>query len=224
VLKITEYAERLLQDLDQVDWSESLKTMQREWIGKSEGAEVDFDVHGHAGTKVRVFTTRPDTLFGASFLVLSPEHPLVAKVTTPAQRAAVDAYQKAAASKSELERTDLQKDKTGVWTGAYAQNPLFPAGDVRGRIPIWIADYVIVTYGTGAIMAVPAGDERDFAFAKKFGLPIPGIFAPQTGDAARDAKIAAGEECCTDDVPFGRAEHQRRCRSPASAWPRRSAP
>ncbi|MBL8725856.1 MAG: leucine--tRNA ligase [Planctomycetes bacterium] len=207
VLRITEYAERLLGDLAPLDWSESLKTMQREWIGKSEGAEVDFAVAGSAGVVVRVFTTRPDTLFGASFLVLSPEHPLVAQVTTPAQREAVQAYQKAAASKSELERTDLAKDKTGVWTGAYAQNPLFAADDPRGRIPVWIADYVIVTYGTGAIMAVPAGDERDFAFARKFGLPIPGIFAPQTGDAARDARIAAGEECCTEDVPFAAHNH-----------------
>ncbi len=207
VLKITDYAERLLQDLGEVDWPESLKTMQREWIGKSEGAEIDFDVHGHAGTKIRVFTTRPDTLFGASFMVLAPEHPLLAQITTPQQRAAVDAYQRAAASKSELERTDLQKDKTGVFTGAYAQNPLFAAGDPRGRIPVWIADYVIVTYGTGAIMAVPAGDERDFAFAQKFALPIPGIFAPSPsqvgGDTARAARIATGAECCSDDVPFG---------------------
>jgi leucyl-tRNA synthetase len=131
VLKITDYAERLLTDLEPLDWSESLKTMQREWIGKSEGAEIDFDVAGHAGTKIRVFTTRPDTLFGASFMVLSPEHPLVATITTPAQKAAVEAYQKAAASKSELERTDLAKDKTGVWTGAYAHNPLFAANDPR---------------------------------------------------------------------------------------------
>ena len=203
VLKITDYAERLLTDLDGVDWSESLKTMQREWIGKSEGAEIDFDVAGHAGTRIRVFTTRPDTLFGASFMVLSPEHPLVASITTAAQRGAVDAYQKAAAAKSELERTDLAKDKSGVWTGAYAHNPAFAANDPKGRIPVWIADYVIVTYGTGAIMAVPAGDERDFAFATKFGLPVPGIFAPQTGDAVRDARIAAGAECCSDDVPFG---------------------
>ena len=202
VLKITEYAERLLSELDRVDWSESLKTMQREWIGKSEGAEVDFDVHGHAGTKIRVFTTRPDTLFGASFMVLSPEHPLVGQITAPQQRDEVAAYVRAASTKSELERTELQKDKTGVFTGAYAQNPLFAANDPKGRIPVWIADYVIVTYGTGAIMAVPAGDERDFAFARKFGLPIPGIFAPKTGDAARDAKIAKGEECCSDDVPF----------------------
>jgi leucyl-tRNA synthetase len=202
MLRITAYAERLLADLDGLDWSDSLKAMQREWIGRSEGAEIDFAVEGAPGTAIRVFTTRPDTLFGASFLVLSPEHPLVAAVTAPAQRAAVEAYQRAAAGKSELERTELAKDKTGVWTGAFAHNPLFAAGDPRGRLPIWIADYVIVTYGTGAIMAVPAGDERDFAFAKKFGLPIPGIFAPRTGDAARDARIAAGEECCTDDVPF----------------------
>ncbi len=202
VLKITEYAERLLGDLDGLDWSESLKTMQREWIGKSEGAEIDFDVLGHAGTKVRVFTTRADTLFGASFLVLSPEHPLVASITAPAQRGAVVDYQKTAASKSELERTELAKEKSGVWTGAHAHNPLFAADDPKGRIPIWIADYVIVTYGTGAIMAVPAGDERDFEFATKFGLPIPGIFAPQTGDAERDGRIARGEVCCPDEAPY----------------------
>jgi leucyl-tRNA synthetase len=202
LLKITDYAERLLQELETVDWSESLKTMQREWIGKSEGAEIDFDVVGHAGARIRVFTTRPDTLFGASFMVLAPEHPLVGKVTVAAQRAAVDAYVKAAAAKSELERTELAKDKTGVFTGAFAHNPLFAEGDPRGRLPIWIADYVIVTYGTGAIMAVPAGDERDFAFAQKFALPVPPIFAPHSDDKARDARIAAGAECCSDDVPF----------------------
>jgi len=202
VLKITDYAERLLQDLDGLQWSDSLKAMQREWIGKSEGAEVDFDVVGHEGTRLRVFTTRPDTLFGASFMVLAPEHPLVATITTAAQGAAVDAYKKAAASKSELERTDLAKDKSGVFTGAFAQNPLFAADDPKGRMPVWIADYVIVTYGTGAIMAVPAGDERDFEFAQKFGLAIPGIFAPKTGDAVADAAVAAGERCCTDEVPY----------------------
>lgn len=202
MLKITDYAERLLADLDGLDWSESLKAMQREWIGKSEGAEIDFDVDGVAGTRIRVFTTRPDTLFGASFLVLSPEHPLVGAVTTPARRAAVQAYQQAAAAKSELERTDLAKEKTGVPTGGFAHNPLFAPDDPRGRIPIWIADYVIVTYGTGAIMAVPAGDERDFVFARKFGLPVPGIFAPDSGDAAKDAAIAAGEACCADEAPY----------------------
>jgi leucyl-tRNA synthetase len=203
VLKITDYAERLIADLERLDWSESLKTMQREWIGRSEGAEIDFDVEGTAGARIRVFTTRPDTLFGASFMVLSPEHPLVAQITTPAQRDAVAAYQRTAAAKSELERTDLAKDKSGVFTGAYARNPLFAADDPRGRLPVWIADYVIVTYGTGAIMAVPAGDERDFAFARAYGLPIPGIFAPRTGDAERDARIAAGQECHSDDAPFG---------------------
>ncbi len=202
VLKITDYAERLLSDLDGLQWSEAMKTMQREWIGKSEGAEIDFQVAGHEGEKIRVFTTRPDTLFGASFMVLSPEHPLVAKITTAPQRAAVEEYVRAAASKSELERTELQKDKTGVFTGAFAHNPLFAADDERGRIPVWIADYVIVTYGTGAIMAVPAGDERDFAFAQKFGIPVPGIFAPDTGDAERDQKVRQGELCCADEAPY----------------------
>jgi leucyl-tRNA synthetase len=201
VLKITEYAERLLQDLDGLDWSESLKTMQREWIGKSEGAEIAFDVEGRSD-RLKVFTTRADTLFGASFMVLAPEHPLVGEITAPEQQAAVDGYIKAAAAKSELERTDLAKDKTGVFTGAYARNPLFAADDPKGRVPIWIADYVIVSYGTGAIMAVPAGDGRDFEFAQKFGIDIPGIFAPETGDAEADARVAAGEEVCTDEAPY----------------------
>ncbi|HEB54625.1 MAG TPA: leucine--tRNA ligase [bacterium] len=208
MLKITAYAERLLQDLDGLDWSESLKTMQREWIGRSEGAEIEFDVDGH-DARLRVFTTRPDTLFGASFMVLAPEHELVDAITTSEQRQAVADYVKAAAAKSELERTDLAKDKSGVFTGAYAHNPLFAEGDPKGRIPIWIADYVIVSYGTGAIMAVPAGDERDFEFARKFGIAIPGIFAPVTEDKERDARIAAGEQCCTDEAPY--AEH---CRTP----------
>ncbi|MCA8948789.1 MAG: leucine--tRNA ligase [Planctomycetes bacterium] len=207
LLRITDYAERLLGGLEQVDWSDSLKAQQREWIGKSEGAEIEFDVVGHDGVRIRVFTTRPDTLFGASFMVLSPEHELVAKITSDTERSAVEAYQRQAAQKSELERTDLAKDKTGVFTGAYALNPLFPAGDPRARIPVWIADYVIVTYGTGAIMAVPAGDERDFEFAQKFGIAVPGIFAPSTDDAERDAAVAKGEACCTDEVPY--AEHCR---------------
>lgn len=202
VLKITDYAERLLQDMEGLDWSESLKTMQREWIGKSEGAEIEFDVAEQGDTKIRVFTTRPDTLFGASFMVLAPEHALVAQITTAEQQAAVTDYVKAAAAKSELERTELAKEKSGVWTGAYAHNPLFAADDPLGRIPVWIADYVIVTYGTGAIMAVPAGDERDFEFAQKFGIPIPGIFAPDTGDAEADAAVASGEKCCTVEAPY----------------------
>ena len=202
LLRITAYAERLLQDLERLEWTDSMKAMQQQWIGRSEGAEIDFEVEDHAGAAIRAYTTRPDTLFGASFMVLAPEHPLVARIATPSQRAAVEAYVHAAASKSELERTELQKDKTGVFTGAYAYNPLFPAGDARGRIPVWVADYVVVTYGTGAIMAVPAGDERDFAFAQKFALPVPGIFAPQTGDAAFDADVRAGRRCCAAEVPY----------------------
>jgi leucyl-tRNA synthetase len=201
VLKITAYAERLLRDLDDLDWTESLKTQQREWIGRSEGAEIDFDVEGH-DARIRVFTTRPDTLFGASFMVLAPEHPLVAQITTAEQQAAIDAYVKTAAAKSELERTDLAKEKTGVFTGCYALNPIYKADDPRARIPVWIADYVLASYGTGAIMAVPAGDERDFEFATEFGIPIPPIFAPETGDAERDAAVRAGEACCTIEAAY----------------------
>ncbi|MDA0374880.1 MAG: leucine--tRNA ligase [Planctomycetota bacterium] len=201
VLKITAYAERLLRDLDGLDWTESLKTQQREWIGRSEGAEIDFDVDGH-DARIRVFTTRPDTLFGASFMVLAPEHPLVAQITTADQKAAIDAYVKTAAAKSELERTDLAKEKTGVFTGCYALNPIYAADDPRARIPVWIADYVLASYGTGAIMAVPAGDERDFEFATEFGIPVPAIFAPDTGDAEHDAAVAAGKACCTVEAPY----------------------
>jgi leucyl-tRNA synthetase len=202
MLRITDYAERLLNDLDELDWSESLKTMQREWIGRSEGAEVDFAVDTAPQTKIRVFTTRPDTLFGASFLVLAPEHPLVDQLVTTTQRAAVDAYRTKAAAKSELDRTDLAKEMTGVFTGAYGRNPLFEANDPRSRLPIWIADYVIVTYGTGAIMAVPAGDERDFRFATAHGLPVPPIFAPSTDDPAHDAAVRAGTACFTGHAPY----------------------
>jgi leucyl-tRNA synthetase len=167
VLKITEYADELLKGLDDLDWPGSTKEMQRNWIGRSEGAEIDFAVADHAGVKLRVFTTRPDTLFGATYMVLAPEHELVAKLTTKEHRAAVDAYREAAARKSELERTELQKDKTGVFTGAHAINPA-----TGKKIPIWIADYVLAGYGTGAIMAVPAQDQRDYEFAAKFGLPV----------------------------------------------------
>ncbi len=182
MLRITAYAERLLADLEGLDWSESIKEMQRNWIGKSEGAEVEFQVPGlpaeasaKAGSKfqVQVFTTRPDTLFGATYMVLAPEHPLVDQVTTPERREAVAAYKAAAARKSDLERQELQKEKTGVPTGAFAINP------VNGQaIPIWIADYVLWGYGTGAIMAVPAHDTRDFEFAQKFGLPIVQVVQP----------------------------------------------
>ena len=166
VLKITEYADRLLEDLDLVDWPSSTKEMQRNWIGKSTGANVVFKVDGH-DKEFTVFTTRADTLFGATYCVMAPEHPFVDEITTPEQMEAIQAYKKECASKSDLQRTDLNKDKSGVFTGAYAINP------VNGRkIPIWISDYVLASYGTGAIMAVPAHDTRDYAFAKKFGLDI----------------------------------------------------
>ncbi len=166
VLKITAYAERLLNDVDKLDWPEAIKIMQRNWIGRSTGADVTFDIENGLG-EMEIYTTRPDTLFGVTYMVLAPEHPLVEKITAPEQRDAVRAYVREAALKSDLERTDLNKDKTGVFTGAYAINPL--NGE---RVPIWISDYVLISYGTGAIMAVPAHDSRDWEFAKKFNLPI----------------------------------------------------
>ncbi|MEC0369846.1 leucine--tRNA ligase [Paenibacillus chibensis] len=185
ILKITEYADRLLEDLDDLDWSESLKDMQRNWIGKSKGAEVNFDIVGHEG-HLTVFTTRPDTLFGASYCVLAPEHDLVKEITTPEQQEAVKAYQDQAARKSDLERTDLAKDKTGVFTGAYAVNPVNGA-----KLPIWIADYVLAGYGTGAIMAVPGHDTRDWEFAKQFGLEI--IEVVKGGNVQEEAYTGEGE-------------------------------
>ena len=172
MLRITAYAEKLLADLDIIDWSDSLKEMQRNWIGRSEGAEVDFKI-ADGKWIITVFTTRPDTLFGATYMVLSPEHKLVAQITTPEQQNAVEDYKKFAAGKSDLERTELAKEKSGVFTGAYAINPVN-----NERIPIWIADYVLASYGTGAIMAVPAHDERDFEFAKKFNLPVIQVVQP----------------------------------------------
>jgi len=167
VLKITQYADELLKGLDDLDWPNSTKEMQRNWIGRSEGAEIDFAVDGQPDVKLRVFTTRPDTLFGATYMVLAPEHELVTRLATAGQRSAVDQYREQAARKSELERTELQKEKSGVFTGAYAVNPA-----TGGKIPIWIADYVLAGYGTGAIMAVPAQDQRDFEFAAAHGLPV----------------------------------------------------
>lgn len=168
-LRITSYADRLLDGLNRIDWAEGVKTQQRDWIGRSEGAEVDFACGEH---KITVFTTRPDTLWGATFMVLSPEHPLVAQITTDAQKSAVEAYVAEAAGKSDDDRTAEGKEKTGVFTGAYATNP------VNGQpVPIWIADYVLMGYGTGAIMAVPAHDQRDFEFARKFNLPIVLVYA-----------------------------------------------
>ena len=183
MLRITAYAEKLLADLNTIDWSDSLKEMQRNWIGRSEGAEVDFQIANCqlpiADAKIRVFTTRPDTLFGATYMVLSPEHKLVPQITTAAQKEAVEAYKNFAATKSDLERTELAKEKSGVFTGAYAINP------VNGeQIPIWIADYVLASYGTGAIMAVPAHDTRDFEFAQKFNLLVVQVVQPP------DAKTA----------------------------------
>ena len=172
VLKITAYADRLIKDLDLVDWPENIKEMQRNWIGRSEGAEIRFAVDGHDGKVITVYSTRPDTLYGASYIVLSPEHELVNQITTADQEAAVKAYQEQAARRSERERTDDSKEKTGVFTGAYAINPV--TGD---KLPIWIGDYVLPSYGTGAIMAVPAHDERDWEFAKKFDLPIKEVIA-----------------------------------------------
>ena len=165
MLRITAFAERLLDGLDTLDWPESIKLLQKNWIGRSEGAFVDFTVE--SGDKLTVYTTRPDTLFGATYMVLAPEHPLVAAITSAEQRPAIDAYIKAAATKSDRDRQDASKEKTGVFTGAYAVNPVN-----NQRIPVWIADYVLTGYGTGAIMAVPAHDERDHEFARKFDLPI----------------------------------------------------
>ncbi|GAA5520410.1 leucine--tRNA ligase [Aliifodinibius salicampi] len=166
VLKITEYADRLLEGLDDLDWPKSTKEMQRNWIGKSIGAEIDFEIADY-DESLRVFTTRPDTIFGATYMVLAPEHDLVDTITEDDQKEAVEAYREEAARKSDLERTELSDEKTGVFTGAYAVNP------VNGEeIPIWVADYVLATYGTGAIMAVPGQDERDWEFAEKFDLPI----------------------------------------------------
>ncbi|MDR2433224.1 MAG: leucine--tRNA ligase [Treponema sp.] len=189
ILKITAYAERLLRDLDGLDWPEPVKLMQRNWIGRSEGADVVFAIDGHPET-LEIYTTRPDTLFGATYMVLAPEHPLVEKITTPERKGAVAAYLEESARKSDLERTDLAKEKTGVFSGAYALNPVNNA-----KIPIWIADYVLISYGTGAIMAVPAHDERDWDFAKAFDLPIVMVVAAEKPEAGRDYSAEPAE--CT---------------------------
>ncbi|MBJ8111398.1 leucine--tRNA ligase [Bacillus cereus group sp. N6] len=184
MLKITAYGDRLLEDLDELDWPESLKDMQRNWIGRSEGAEVHFNIDG-TDEKFAVFTTRPDTLFGASYCVLAPEHALVADITTAEQKEAVEAYINSVKMKSDLERTELAKEKTGVFTGAYAVNP------VNGeKLPIWIADYVLATYGTGAVMAVPAHDERDYEFASTFDLPMKEVV--KGGDITKEAYTGDG--------------------------------
>jgi leucyl-tRNA synthetase len=194
LLRITRYADRLLKDLALVDWPESTLAMQRNWIGRSEGAEAIFRIADKEGwgtsEEVKVFTTRPDTLYGATYIVLSPEHSLVERITIPEQLETVHAYQNAARKKSDLERTDLSKDKTGAFTGAYALNPV--SGD---KTPIWISDYVLAGYGTGAIMAVPAHDQRDYEFATKFGLPIKQVVRPVDGSTPE-----AGKAFCIDGI------------------------
>jgi leucyl-tRNA synthetase len=208
MLRITAYAARLEKDLELVDWPESVKSLQRNWIGQSTGAEVDFYIGTDADwslkrpvefprkpsdDSLRIYTTRPDTLFGATYMVIAPEHPFVERLTTPENAAAVKAYCEKAAAKSDLDRTELAKEKTGVFTGSYAINP------VNGEpVPIWIADYVLISYGTGAIMAVPAHDERDFEFAKQYGIPIKAVVDP--GEKFSDrAEVLAGEKVFPDN-------------------------
>jgi leucyl-tRNA synthetase len=193
MLKITDYAERLLRDLDGLDWPESTKELQRNWIGRSQGLECRFKIEGGA-SELEIFTTRPDTIFGATYMVLAPEHPLVASITTPTQKPAIEEYQKQAAQKSELARQDQSKKKTGAFTGAHAINPFNGA-----RTPIWIADYVMMGYGTGAIMAVPAHDERDHEFAEVYGLPIKKVVAP-AGAAAEGCFTGEGVSIDSDFI------------------------
>lgn len=188
MLKITAYADRLIEDLQLVDWPESLKKLQINWIGRSEGAQVDFKVKDSSEI-IKVFTTRPDTLFGATYMVVSPEHPLVNKIATSKQKSLLNDYQKKSSLKTDLDRTDLNKEKTGVFTGSYAINPVN-----NKEIPIWISDYVLMGYGTGAIMAVPGHDERDFEFAKQFHLPIVAVFNPDE-ESGIQAEVLAGEKC-----------------------------
>ncbi|HLA85020.1 MAG TPA: leucine--tRNA ligase [Thermoguttaceae bacterium] len=222
MLRITSYADRLEKDLDSLDWPESIKSLQRNWIGRSEGAEVDFFIDDAASEDgrpsreqfadwandrdemgfpkkagpdvIRVYTTRPDTLFGATYMVIAPEHPFVRRLTQPERAEAVEAYCQGAARKSDMDRTDLAKEKTGVFTGSYAINP------VNGKaVPIWIADYVLISYGTGAIMAVPAHDTRDFEFAEKFKIPIIAVVDPGKSDLVDREKVLAGRQCSIED-------------------------
>ena len=203
MLRITAFAERLLDGLDTLDWPESIKLLQKNWIGRSEGAFVDFALEG-GGEKFTVYTTRPDTLFGATYMVLAPEHPLVAQIATAEQRKAVEDYVKAVASKSERDRQDASKEKTGVFTGAYATNPVNNA-----RLPVWIADYVLTGYGTGAIMAVPAHDDRDHAFARKFDLPIIEVVkAPQPVEGCFTGEGTAVNSGPLDGLPTAEAKRK----------------
>jgi leucyl-tRNA synthetase len=191
MMRITTYADRLIDDLELLDWTDAIKAMQRNWIGRSEGAMVHFD--SNAG-RITVFTTRPDTLFGATFMVLAPEHPLVDTLATPEQASAIAAYRAKAATEDDFQRQNDSREKTGVFTGSYAVNPL--NGD---QIPVWIADYVLMGYGTGAIMAVPCGDQRDFEFARKFGLPIVAIQAPTDG---RGTDTDTWADAFVGDAPY----------------------
>jgi leucyl-tRNA synthetase len=193
MLRIPLYAERLLKGLENLDWPEGVKDMQRNWIGKSTGAEVDFEVEGLT-QKLRVYTTRPDTLFGATYMVIAPEHDLIRDITTPECSRDVAAYIQASSLKSDLDRTDLAKDKTGVFTGRYAINPVNSK-----KIPVWVADYVLIGYGTGAIMAVPAHDTRDFEFARKYKLPINCIMDPDCKDEYLRSQVLTGEACWVED-------------------------
>ena len=196
MLRIPLYAERLLKGIDKLDWPEGIKDMQRNWIGRSTGAEVDFEIEG-IGVNLTVFTTRPDTLFGATYMVIAPEHPLIEQITTADCKIQVTDYIKATSLKSDLDRTDLAKEKSGVFTGRYAINPVN-----RKQIPIWVADYVLTGYGTGAIMAVPAHDFRDFEFAQKFNLPIICIQDPDVIDPDQKKRILEGSECWTEDGKY----------------------
>jgi hypothetical protein len=223
MLRITAYADRLVDDLDHVDWPDALKTMQRNWIGRSEGALVDFTLDDGSSRALRVFTTRADTIFGATYIVLSPEHPLVTAITTPEARAAVDAYRAEAAAKGDAARQADARAKTGVFTGGHAINPATGA-----RIPIWIADYVLAGYGTGAIMAVPGHDERDGEFARAFGLPIKAVAAGRGGGGGppvrgrRPGRAAGGlrraHRGFPDRVRRLRPRHRVRERRGAPGW------
>ncbi|MEN8157981.1 MAG: leucine--tRNA ligase [Bacteroidota bacterium] len=196
MLRIPHYAERLLAGLEDVDWPEGVKDMQRNWIGRSTGAEVDFQVDGTAES-LRVFTTRPDTLFGATYMVVAPEHPMLAGLVSTDQKSEVEAYVKQAALKSDMDRSDLSREKTGVFTGSYATNPVN-----NNSIPIWVADYVLMGYGTGAIMAVPGHDTRDFEFANAFSLPVQCIMDPDTEDTGLRQEILNGKACWTEDGSY----------------------
>ena len=186
MLRITAYADRLIDDLDDLDWPEAIKEQQRNWIGRSVGAQVNFPVAGDEDTKIKVFTTRPDTIYGVSYIVMAPEHALTKQLTTPENRTAVEKYLEEVAHKSDLERTDLAKEKTGVFTGSYAVNPV--SGE---KLPIWIADYVLSSYGTGAVMAVPAHDDRDYEFARQFDLPVKPVI--EGGNLEKEAYTGDGK-------------------------------